>query len=433
MMLRNFMALGTTTLVRVLTGFVLFVLLAHHWGAEAFGRFMYLFSVASLLVIACEFGFSQQILREVGRAPERAPELMGSYLAAKIWLTAGAFVLALFYGLISGLSAADALILLCLLLAATLLSYGDFLLACLRALGRFRNETEVTLKGNVLYFAGALAALYGGGGLIGVALAMVLARALHLWLTQREYGRHVAGSSRLQLQPGAVFPVIGRSAPYGIDGAVATIFMNIDTILISHILGNTATGIYQAGARFYQGACLLAPIFGSLYLPRLAHASARDSHDKALFSRHFRQLSLGLLVTGLLLALGFAFSDLYIGLIFGRADFAHLQTLLPWFGVLVLARFGASIYGTVLTAMGGQGVRVLIYIAALASMIPAALLLMQPLGVVGMVLAVILAHIILTMGLAWRIARYGQGVHGIWLLTVLLMAVAAFVYWNTGF
>lgn len=431
-MVRNFLALGVSTLVRALTGFLLFVLIARHWGASDFGHFMYLFSVASVLVLACEFGFSQQILREVGRTPEQAAALMARYLGAKIWLTALAFVLALGFALLTGLTWGQTAILLYLLLAATVLSYADFLLACLRALGRFANETVVALKGNLLLFVLAVAALYGGGGFAGVALAMVMARVAQWWLAHQVYRRHVGPAEPLQLQWRAVWPVVRGSAPYGVDGAVAQIFSNIDTILISHVLGHAATGLYQAGARFYQGACMLAPIFGSLYLPRLSRATAPGFDDKSVFNLHFRQLSIGLLVSGLLLSLGFVFSDKYIGIIFGSGEFDQLRTLLPWFGVLLLLRFGASIYGTVLTALGGQRVRVFIYLLALLSLIPAALLLMPRFGVTGMVLAVIVAHLVLTAGLSWRIAHYRLRVSGLFALLLALLLLTVFVYWNSG-
>lgn len=427
-MLKNFIALGLSTLVRVLTGFVLFVLIARHWGAASFGQFMYLFSVVSLLVLTCEFGFSQQILREVGRTPERACELMGRYLGAKIWLTVCAFLLALLFVLATRQSPLAALTLLLLLSAATLLSYSDFLLACMRALGRFSHETRVTIKGNLIYFGAGLAALYAEGGFVGVAAAWLGARLLHALITWAEYRCHVPERLTVELRASAVIPVIRRGAAYGIDGAVATVFMNIDTILISHMLGSVATGIYQAGVRFYQGACLIAPIFGSLYLPRLARAG----DDKNAFGLHFRQLSLGLMVSGLLLALGFVFSQPYIGLVFKDADFAQLNALLPWFGVLLFTRYAASVYGTVLTALGGQTMRVVIYLISLLAMMIAAVLLMRPYGVVGMILAVTLAHVVLIAGLGLCISRYRLRVHGIILAGVIGAALFGFVYWKTG-
>lgn len=427
-MFKNFMALGVSTLVRVLTGFVLFILIAGTWGVALFGHFMYLFSVVSLLVLACEFGFSQQILREVGRTPERAGALMSSYFGAKVWLTAGAFALALVFSVISRFDGVSWLVLLLLLLAAALQSYSDFLLACLRALGRFTHETRVTFLGNVLYFGAATGALYAHGGIVGVSAAMAAARVLHLLITWRAYRCHVAEKLVCDLRPRPAIAVIRRGAAYGIDGAVAQVFMNVDTILINHVLGPAATGLYQAGARFYQGAMLLAPIFGSLFLPRLARAG----DDNALFGRQFRQLSLGLIVSGLLLALTFIVGSSVVGIILRHADFERLAVLLPWFGVLIFARYTASIYGTVLTALGGQSVRVLIYIVSLVVMVLAALLLLHRVNVVGMILAVILAHLVLSAGLALWIRRYRLRVQGIWLATTIGSALTAWVYLKTG-
>lgn len=427
-MLKNFAALGLSTLIRLLTGFVLIVLIAREWGATRFGEFMYLFSVATLLVLACEYGFSQQILREVGRDPATAAVRMGRFLAAKVWLTGLAWLIAVAFIFITDLSAENALTLILLLLAGTMMSYVDFLMACFRALNRFSNETVVTLKGNLIYFIFGLAALYAGGGALGVAIAFVVGRLIHLGLTVLEYRSKIIERVPILFHPRNVYPVIVCGAAYGADVAVATAFVNIDTVLVAHMLGFESAGIYQAAARLYQGACLLVVIFGSIYLPRLANAMG----DGSRFDRLFCQLGIGLVTTGALLAVVFYLGSFGLHWIYPEPSYQPVAALLPWFGFLVFIRFSASIYGLVVTALGGQSARAMIYVVALGLMVLVAVPLMQFTGVVGMILACTLAYTFLAIAFGVWTYRRGVRVRAWGIAASLGIIIAGVNYWKFG-
>lgn len=390
-MIKSFAALSITTGVRLLTGLVLFVLMAREWPAVQFGQFMYLFSVAALLVLACEFGFTQQILKEIGQAPDLAKPLMGRYLGAKLWLTLATTLLALAFAWASALTPSDALQLAMLLAGGVAMSYADFYMACFRALGSFGQEARLTIKGNLIYFALAAAALYAQTGPIGVAAGLLLARLIHLGMAYRLFQQRMHASLPIALHYREVAQTIKASSAYGADVAVGAAFVNIDTILIAHTLGNESVAMYQAVARFYQGACLLAPIFGSIFLPKLAMHAA----DMPRFIQDYKKLSICLVGSGLLIALAFIFGQPALELIYAQSHLHQSLALLPWFGLLVFVRYVASIYGVALTALGGQSSRAVIYVGTLAILILAAPLLMQHLQVSGMVLAFILAYSLL--------------------------------------
>ncbi len=54
-----------TTIVRLATGLVLFIVLAHVWGPERFGTFMYPFAIAGILVKVVDYGFLLQVARDL--------------------------------------------------------------------------------------------------------------------------------------------------------------------------------------------------------------------------------------------------------------------------------------------------------------------------------------------------------------------------------
>lgn len=431
-MIKSFAALSITTGVRLLTGLVLFVLLAREWSVGQFGQFMYLFSIAALLVLACEFGFTQQILREIGRAPSQARTLMGEYLGAKVWLTLLTACLALGFAWLTDLSANDVAVLSALLLAALFMSYADFLMACFRALGSFGEETKLTVWGNLLFFVLACAALFGVTDTAlmsgAVAGAMATARAVQLLMTWRVFKRRVPEPLQPAFDPSSSIATIKKSSAYGADVAVGAAFTNLDTVLIAHTLGAEGVGVYQAIARIYQGMVLLPAILGSLFLPRLS----RSLDDAPAFQKNCQQLSLSLLVGGAVAAAFFVWGGPLIALVYNDNLFQRSAELLPWFALFVFVRFVASIHGVVLTALGRQGVRALIYVVALVVMVATAPYLLQHHAESGMVMASTLAYALLGTLFAIAALKNGQRPH-LWKTSALVsLSLMAFCAWKAG-
>ena len=425
-LIRQFTALGTSTLIRVMVGFVLFVLIAREWRASLFGEFMYFFAVAALLVQVCEYGFSQQILREVGFRPDAAPVRMGEYFAAKAWLTLLTWVGALVFMLVGGLAATQATAFALLLCAGTLMSFSDFLMSCYRATGRYARESRITLLGNLVYFVLTLAALYSDGGLIGVAAAIAGGRLFHLAVTIVDYRKCMPRWVAASFRPSAVWPVVWRGGAYGLNVALGTAMVNLDTVLISHTLGFVATGEYQAAARFYQGAALLPPVFAGVFLPRMS----REVGNPSRFGVLAQKVNLSMLLAGGVVALVFLSGVYWHRWIYPDPSLAVVGQLLPWFGLLALVQFVASAQGIAVTALGGQSTRAMMLVVALILLLVSAPPLMHRFGVAGMVFAVTAAYLLLALAFWLWNARNGVRTSGAWAVSVLSAVMAAALVLN---
>lgn len=402
-MIRHFAALGLTTFIRLLTGFLLFVLIAREWGATAFGEFMYFFSITALFVQVCEYGFSQQILREIGREPASATWRMGEYFAAKIWLTGLTVVCTSAYVAMTGLLMQQILTLLMLLTAAALMSYSDFMMACFRATGRYGRETVVAGFGNTVYFVFALIALYSDGGAVWVAAAFALGRLLHLLFTLFEYNKLMSRWQQPDFRISAVWPTIKNGSVYGLNIAVGTLFINLDTILISHSLGFGATGTYQAAARFYQGAAMLPPIFAGVFLPKISAAIGNQVKLNQLVAK----LNWSMLGVAILVSVFFLSGPYFYSWIYPDPSLAAVGQLLPWFGVLIIVSFYASAQGIIVTAYAGHSLRASMLIAAVFLLLASAFPLINVFGVKGMIMSVVLAYLLISISFGFWLQLQG--------------------------
>jgi O-antigen/teichoic acid export membrane protein len=393
-----------TTVVRLATGLVLFIVLAHVWGPERFGTFMYPFTVAGILVKVVDYGFLLQVARDVGRRPAEAHATMSRALGAKLLLVipaaAAAYAIAVVLPGANGFGA-----LLAILLAdAVANSFTQFLNIPLRALGRFDNEARIATLGNALVFAAVAATVIAGRGTLAAAGVMASARALSLLFSWNAYRQLLGTSPGVIVEPDSLRASLWKGLPFGVHATVGTLNMQVDTLMVQHYLGAGSVGLYQAGMRILLGALLVGDALNGVYLSAMARASHDAGALTRLGERMTRQLlTVGLLGFGCVLVAG----PLVVRVLFG-GKYDALAPLLPLFGLLAFIRYGGVSYGTLLTLADRQAVRVLAVCGVMVLGLVLNALLIPRYGLTGAVTASIIGHLVL-YGVYVRAARKDVG------------------------
>lgn len=360
-MKRNFAFTATSIASRLLVSVFLFLLLARVWGPQQFGIFSFVFSLCGLLILSVDFGFSLYLLREIGADPSRAPVLIAEGLRAKMFLAASMVVLAAIVGVVLGADKVPVALYTLLLTAALMLSFADFCIAPLRAIGRYDLETVLATGGNALQFVLPGGVAWFGGTPVAVAIAIVASRVVYLLASWRMLARTVSLVGLKQAR-GNVWTTLKRLWPYGVDGALTSVWSFVDVVTVRILFGAQAVGIYAAGQKCVQGFVALAPLVGNVMIPRLAAKAATRAHDTWRVAAQTGYLMAGL---GFVSAVPLiAFPDRIVQLIFGP-EYADLSTWLPWFGAILFVRFSGAAFGVILSAIGLQRKRVVGQLVAL--------------------------------------------------------------------
>lgn len=394
--------MGMSTFVRLLTGVVVFIILARLWGPTAFGTFMFWFTSTMLMALVVDFGFGQYVLREAGRAPERCRQLTGEVLLAKLALALPVGLLAVAIAVYFEFRSGTGLLVLLLAGSAITFSFSELLMAPLRAVGAFHEETKIIVVANITHF-GVVAGLgWLGFGLAAVAGGFLASRLFHLAVAWQRFTRVIgrptfpAGSDR------SVRRTLRAGAPYGADAGLTNLYSNVDTLIVNAYLGPAAVGIYQAGMRLMQGANTFAPVLSNVYLAPIA----REGPQGPAFPRLARSLFLSMLLAGAFAAAFFVFgAEVLVDVLYGEA-YRNLAPLMPLIGALLLLRYVTASSGVLLTAVGLQSARVYVISAALAVLLALAAWLVPWMGLRGMLIAALGATTCLFAGyLARLIAR----------------------------
>ncbi|WP_374278291.1 lipopolysaccharide biosynthesis protein [Azonexus sp.] len=355
-MKKNFLFTSISIGSRLLTGLVIFVLLARLWGPTDFGVFSFVFSACALLTLIVDFGFAGYLLREVGAEPGKAGRLIKDALWAKLSLLIILLLAASATGALLGAPVFPLQLALPLLLAAITLSFADFFLAPLRALGRYDAETGIVTSTNALQFVIAGSVACSGGSPIAVAWAFFASRMFYLTLAIHVLRRVIPSLSLGKSGATAPHRTFKRVWSYGIDGALTTAWGQLDVIVVRALYGTQAVGIYAAGQKIVQGVSALAPVVGNVMIPNLAR-QARSGDPR--FQRTSMLTAAAMLgIGGLFAAPMLAMPEQVSALLFGD-KFQGLGQLLPFFALILALKYLAAGAGIVITSAGLQAKRVI--------------------------------------------------------------------------
>lgn len=386
-MLKHTFFMGISTFLRLLTNVVLFILLARVWTVEVFGLFVYCFSISSVVVLFVDYGFSQKVLRDIGSNPEQVQSIVGHAFIAK--LLSSTVLLLVIGATVVIFSGSDNTVNLVFILttAAILNSFAEFFNVAFRGLGVFHKETVVVGVANALHFGLVVFLMLQGGGILTISFGFVLARAIYLYLSWREFSNHVGGLGDLSEGVSALPRTLKEAFPFCADAGLTKFYAQIDTLLVGYFLGNIGVGIYQAGIRLLQGVSTFALVLSNVFLPRIANRLDQPEQLRRLTVLLFTQM----MALGGVGCLVFLYGGNWVpSLIYGN-KFPELVGLFPYLGVLLLARYFVAIYGVILTAVGLQTTRVYSMLVAILSMSLCSYLLVPMYGVVGMLLSALCA------------------------------------------
>lgn len=385
--LKNIAFMGISTLVRLVFGLLTFAIMARLLGPNEFGVLMFWLSVATLLSLVANYGFTPYVLREIGADRTSANTVMGEVLSAKM-LVCGVIVLGslLNFPLIAENVRA---IFLLMTLAMLVDSVTDFLNVGYRATNRFSAETRIATIASICQFFIVAGAIWYRSEILIAASAFLASRILVLLITWADQAQYFA-----RLRPSPASQALGRlkaAFSYAYDFGLQSLIGQVDSLVLNYFVGPVAVGLHQAGIRIFLGGGQIANVLGNVFIPKLSSLQS----EPLAFNRQAHMLQTAFLGSGaafgLTLAIG---ADPIVQLLYGSAYLA-LVPMLPWFGLLFFVRFFAAAYGVLLTSAGKQSLRAKANLVHWLAILLAAWWLVPQLGNMGWILALTLGNLLL--------------------------------------
>lgn len=258
---------------------VLLVVAGRLLGDDEFGKFSFALALAMIFETVVDFGLKELATREVARDRRAALALVSQIFGLKLVLSVVAAAgLVLTANLLR--SEPDVLFACYLLGGASILR--SFLLTVrhtLQGIECFGLDGIVVGLDRSLLLGGGLAAVVGGFGVIGMAVAFVAARVVSLTVACLLAAGQV-GPFRPAFDRERWRSLQSRALPLGAFVVVLYLYSYADMVMLGVLRGDEETGLYSAAYRIYEGLSNVAQVLQTVLIPRLSHlyVASRPAH-----------------------------------------------------------------------------------------------------------------------------------------------------------
>ncbi|MEW9047196.1 hypothetical protein DN824_06555 [Stutzerimonas nosocomialis] len=348
--MRDHALMGVTTAARTAVALGTLLILARTLGPSDFGFISIVITWSTIVALVTDYGFGMRALRDIGAERERAGEIMSASLAAKTLLVVPACVilvpLILF---VFDLQPIERLAAVLFLLGTLASSYGDLGLTVFRSIGQFHRETRIVALTAALHFVLIGIAILARNDVLVIGLAFLVSRLIYAAAALQALSKILDLRGIMRNSWRVLAERFRSSTSFAVDSGATNIFAQLDVILVNHLAGREAAGIYFAGSRLIQGAVPFSVLLASVHIPRFAH---RLHHKSAGLFRYGMRILAEYVGMGLVFALAFLFigplfTDYFLG-----PDYAELNTLWLAFACFTASRFVAAGLGVQLIALG---------------------------------------------------------------------------------
>jgi len=425
--------------IAMVVQFLLLPYMIRHLGADDYGLWTLTFSVLGFLSLV-DFGFTTTVVRFTAEARgsgdlERRNRMLSTvlclYMALAVLTGLLLWGVSPFYGDLLGIPPERrevALLLLWILGArsvAVSLPFGAFR-SILFGAGRIGAVNLLQAGGTLLYGAAAVVALETGGGILGLAWGNLLAFAL-------EHLAYLAAALRwtpgLRLSwrwfdRGLLRVAVGIGASQFVVTVATLVLLRTDPLIVNAFLPLAAVALYGVALKVSENALLLVKQGINVLGPHAAELSASGRTDgvRRLLVQGSRLtlVPAGVLAVGALV-LGEEALAFWVG-----PDFREAWPPMAVLMVAVALMVPQMVASEVFTMTGHHRITALVSLAGMAVNVAASLLLVRPLGLLGVALGTLIATVLVDLVLVWALTAR---LHGVtvreWTVQVLLPNGAA--------
>ena len=351
MIIRNISFGLITSISRLILGLATFTIITKLLSVEEFGNYSYLITITGYLTIFIDFGFNYSSLNELPKSPELIKNNFYETIFSKTILTIFSLtVLFLLIFIIPSFNYSIELLLFSII--AILFSYSTYFIHVFKAFNRFDIELIFVLINNlfplIIFFVFSEEI-----SILTIAYIILISRiagVLYLLLKFRFFFIEKKIVKKLQLN----LSRINSNWKYSLHMIIGSFFISSDILIMKNILGFNQIAIYSAGIKILMTLLMIGEVINSSFIPKL---SEYYNTSNSLFKSNSRKLFMIITIIGLAFSAGILLlGGFVIDFVFGD-KYDELIPLLPYFSILLIVRFYAIFFGTMVTLFDKQKYR----------------------------------------------------------------------------
>lgn len=326
---KNMSWLLISQIVASVCGFVWTILMARYLGVNNYGILGFAVSITGILGIIDDLGISVHIVRHIATNYESAPKYLGNAIPLKIIFAAIKLVLTFIILILLSVNIFTILITLMFSVEMIFKSYINTLNGTFQAFenGKYQGIGITLMNTATLLFI--LISIYADLGLLGISIAYILANLLTFIYEYYVLNKYVV-KPKFELDLEFCKRITILSLPFAITGILYTVYYSIDLVMLTKLVGDYATGLYNATYKLIAVLNLFYSVYTAVIFPVM---SKFYKNDKKLLVISFEKSVKYLMLLMIPLAVGTVLYSLdIIQLIYGNQydEASSVLSILIW-------------------------------------------------------------------------------------------------------
>lgn len=312
---KNMSWLVISQIIASVCGFVWTIIMARYLGVNNYGIFGFAVSITGILGIIDDFGISSHIVRHIATDNKSAPKYLGNAIPLKIIFALINLGITFIILILFNINEFTIFITLLFSLEMIFKSYIGTFNGTFQAfeIGKYQGIGITLMNTTTLLFI--LISIYADMGLLGITISYIVANLLTFIYEYYVLKKHVV-KPKFELDIEFCKKITMLSIPFAVTGVLYSIYYSIDLVMLTKLVGDYATGIYNATYKLISVLTLFYSVYTAVIFPVM---SKFYKNDKKLLVISFEKSVKYLMLVMIPLAIGTMFYSLdIIQLIYGH-------------------------------------------------------------------------------------------------------------------
>ena len=276
---KNMSWLLISQVIASVCGFIWTILMARYLGVNKYGIYGFAVSFTGILSILFDFGIGMHIVRHIATDYDSASKYLGNAIPLKSIFSVVGFVVILLILIIMKVDELTLIVTLLFAIEQIIKKFVELMNATFQAFeeGKYQGIGNTIL--NLLLLLFIILSITTDLGLFGISISYILANIIALIYLYYVLNKHIT-KPNYEFDKEFCKRVTLASIPFAATAILYSIYYSIDVVMLTHLVGNYATGIYNATYKLISVLTLFSSVYIAVIFPVMSKFFKND--DKML-------------------------------------------------------------------------------------------------------------------------------------------------------
>lgn len=276
---KNMSWLLVSQIIASICGFVWTILTARYLGVSDYGILGFAISLTGILAITQDYGISIHIIRHISTDYSSAPKYLGNAIPLKTLFCLGSLIITLIILILMKSSELTITITLLFTIEMIFKTFIGIFQGTFQAFeeGKYQGIGNAAL--NIILLIFIIISIYGNLGLFGITFSYLIANLIVLIYTYYVLQKHIT-KPKFEFDKEFCKKITLAAIPFAVGSIFYTIYYSIDVVMLNALVGDYATGIYNATYKLISVLTLFYGVYTAVIFPVMSRMFKND--EKAL-------------------------------------------------------------------------------------------------------------------------------------------------------